>query len=182
MLSRTLSGVLLRGLWSWGEWPLGSEKQGVFSVSEGEITSSISHCRRTSRDFKGISTHINTNKNTGSLIHQFHCRLCTSTILPSKAYQWPLKKSFFWELFGDLQMSKTHCDGGVGVVLAEAVQDDVGTDAHHAEDTTLWAPSDHLNSIRVFLHQLSASPHLSSFWLLKHFWCLELIQHLQCDW
>lgn len=59
MLSRALSGVLLRGLggWGWGERPLGSEKHGVFSVSDGEMTSSISHCSRTSKDFKGVFKH-----------------------------------------------------------------------------------------------------------------------------
>lgn len=72
MLSRTLSGVLLRGLWGWGECPLGSEKHGVFSVSDGEITSSISHCSRTSRDFKRISTHTQMQTKMQSSIHSFH--------------------------------------------------------------------------------------------------------------
>lgn len=57
MLSLLPSGVLLPGLagccwWGWGEWGLDSEKQGLFSFSDGETTSSASHCRRTSSDWR----------------------------------------------------------------------------------------------------------------------------------
>lgn len=62
-LSLEPSGVPLLGLagcwwwwwvwwwWGWGEWGLGSEKQGLFSFSAGEMTSSVSHCSRTSKDW-----------------------------------------------------------------------------------------------------------------------------------
>lgn len=59
-LSLEPSGVPLLGLagccccwwcwWGWGEWEPGSEKQGLFSFSAGEMTSSASHCSRTSKD------------------------------------------------------------------------------------------------------------------------------------
>lgn len=55
MLSLIPSGVPLLGLagcwwWGWGEWEPGSEKQGLFSFSDGEMTSSDSHGKRTSSD------------------------------------------------------------------------------------------------------------------------------------
>lgn len=54
MVSLFPSGVLLPGLagvwWVCGEWEPDSEKHGLFSLSDGEMTSSDSHCRRTSND------------------------------------------------------------------------------------------------------------------------------------
>lgn len=71
----------------------------------------------------------------------------------------------------------THHYLSVGVVLAEAVQDDVSRDAHYAEDAAVGAPADHLNSKRVFLHQLSR-PAFTRLWLLEGFGGLQLVQHL----
>lgn len=62
----------------------------------------------------------------------------------------------------------THRDGGVGIMFAETVQDDVGADANYTKDTALRAPVDHLNGIGVFLHKLSAASHISTFRILKH--------------
>ena len=70
-LSLEPSGVLAPGLtgWCcWGEWELGSEKQGWFSVSDGEIASSPSHCRRTSNDWETQHTH--THAHTGGRVLQ----------------------------------------------------------------------------------------------------------------
>lgn len=68
----------------------------------------------------------------------------------------------------------------VGIIFAESIEDDVGGDANHTEDTTLGAPADHLNSEGVFLHQVGG-PALTRFWLLKHFGSLQFVQHLQRD-
>lgn len=54
MLSLTPSTAPLPGLAGWGDWEPGSGKHGWFSVSDGEMTSSTSHCRRTSSDWEGI--------------------------------------------------------------------------------------------------------------------------------
>lgn len=81
----------------------------------------------------------------------------------------------------DVLISLTHHYLSVGIIFAEAIQDDVGWDAHHTEDATPGAPADHLNSKGVFLHQLSC-PAFTLLWLLKHFGGLQLVQHLKCDW
>lgn len=77
-------------------------------------------------------------------------------------------------------VSVTHHNLRVGLVLAEAVEDDVGGDAHHAEDATLWAPADHLDGEGVLLHQVGCST-FTHLGLLKHFGGLQLVEHLQCD-
>lgn len=71
--------------------------------------------------------------------------------------------------FKTTEVFSTHRDGGVGVMFAEAVQDDVGADADYTKDTALRTPADHLNGIGVFLHKLAATPHVSTLRLLKYF-------------
>lgn len=78
-------------------------------------------------------------------------------------------------------LSSTHHYLRVGVVFAEPVEDDVGRNAHHTEETAMWAPADHLNGVGVLLYQL-ARPTVSRLGLLKHLGRLQLVQHLQCNW
>lgn len=164
MLSLMPSGVLLPGLagcwcwcwwwWcGWGEWEPGSEKLGLFSFSDGEMTSSESHCRRTSRDW-------NMRGDSGNVSHQ-------DWASPSVSVH-------------HLTTLSTHHYLSVGIIFAETIEDDVSWDADHAEHATLRAPADHLNSKRVFFHQLGGAA-LAWLWLLKHFGGLHLVQHLQRD-
>lgn len=75
----------------------------------------------------------------------------------------------------------THHDLRVGFILAESVEDDVGGDAHHAEDATLRAPADHLDGEGVLLHQVGRAT-FTCLRLLKDFGGLQLVEHLQGDW
>lgn len=104
MLSLTLSGVAEPGLLGgcWGECRLASRRPALASVSEGEMGSSMSHCRRTSRAW-GREQRLST----------------VSSPEPRPE--------------GDGLPVATYGNFSGGVVSAEAVEDDVGGDAHHAE-------------------------------------------------